>query len=126
MTLPSILKTTAFYALVAVIMVISVFPFYYAILTSLKSGSALFQVNYWPREFSLTNYSFVIGNGTFLRNLGNSLLVASSVVILSLFWRSPRPMRLLASASGAAHCCCSPFCRFRCSRRLPFSPACLN
>ncbi|PZU63491.1 MAG: sugar ABC transporter permease [Rhizobium sp.] len=85
MTLPSILKTTAFYALVAVIMVISVFPFYYAILTSLKSGSALFQVNYWPREFSLTNYSFVIGNGTFLRNLANSLLVASSVVILSLF-----------------------------------------
>ena len=43
MTLPSILKTTAFYALVAIIMVISVFPFYYAILTSLKSGSALFQ-----------------------------------------------------------------------------------
>ena len=59
MTLPSILKTTAFYALVAIIMVISVFPFYYAILTSLKSGSALFQVNYWPRDFSLTNYSLV-------------------------------------------------------------------
>ncbi|MBO9652834.1 carbohydrate ABC transporter permease [Rhizobium sp. BR 250] len=85
MTLPSILKTTAFYALVAIIMVISVFPFYYAILTSLKSGSALFQVNYWPRDFSLANYSFVIGNGTFLRNLGNSLFVASSVVVLSLF-----------------------------------------
>ncbi|MCZ4430060.1 carbohydrate ABC transporter permease [Agrobacterium sp. SOY23] len=85
MTLPSILKTTAFYALIAIIMVISVFPFYYAILTSLKSGSALFQVNYWPRDFSLANYSFVIGNGTFLRNLGNSLFVASSVVVLSLF-----------------------------------------
>ncbi|CDN92796.1 MULTISPECIES: carbohydrate ABC transporter permease [Agrobacterium tumefaciens complex] len=85
MTLTDIVKTTAFYALVAVIIVISVFPFYYAILTSLKSGTALFQINYWPREFSLANYNFVIGNGSFLRNLGNSLMVASSVVVLSLF-----------------------------------------
>jgi trehalose/maltose transport system permease protein len=85
MTLTDIVKTTAFYALVAVIIIISVFPFYYAILTSLKSGTALFQINYWPREFSLANYNFVIGNGSFLRNLGNSLMVASSVVVLSLF-----------------------------------------
>lgn len=51
MTLPSILKTTAFYALVAVIMVISVFPFYYAILTSLEIRLSAVPVNYWPREF---------------------------------------------------------------------------
>ena len=85
MTFPNILKTSAFYALVAVIIVISVFPFYYAILTSLKSGTALFQINYWPRDFSFANYSFVLGNGSFLRNLGNSLMIASSVVVVSLF-----------------------------------------
>jgi ABC-type glycerol-3-phosphate transport system permease component len=26
----------------------SLFPFYYAILTSFKSGTSLFEVNYWP------------------------------------------------------------------------------
>ena len=39
-----------------VIVVIAVFPFYYAIITSLKSGTALFQVDYWPTTFSLNNY----------------------------------------------------------------------
>ena len=35
-------KNTAFYALVVLIVVLAVFPFYYAIITSFKSGSALF------------------------------------------------------------------------------------
>ena len=37
-----ILKSAAFYLLVAVIVFIAVFPFYYAIVTSLKSGSFSF------------------------------------------------------------------------------------
>ena len=44
-------RKAAFYLLVAVIVVVAVFPFYYAILTSLKSGTALFQVDYWPKTF---------------------------------------------------------------------------
>jgi trehalose/maltose transport system permease protein len=78
-------KQTAFYALVAIIVVVSVFPFYYAILTSLKSGTALFRIDYWPTSFSLANYETVLSSGTFLRNLANSLFVATSVVLLSLF-----------------------------------------
>lgn len=78
-------KTTAFYLLVAVIVFVSVFPFYYAILTSLKSGTALFEVNYLPVHFSLDNYVSVLTTGVFLRNLGNSVLVATSVVLLALF-----------------------------------------
>lgn len=78
-------KTTAFYVLVAVIVFVSVFPFYYAILTSLKSGTALFEVNYLPVHFSLDNYVSVLTTGVFLRNLGNSVLVATSVVLLALF-----------------------------------------
>lgn len=77
-------KRAAFYALVVVIIVIAVFPFYYAVLTSLKSGTALFRVDYWPTELSLTNYAAVVSQGSFLRNLGNSLLVATSVVAISL------------------------------------------
>jgi trehalose/maltose transport system permease protein len=79
-----LVKAIAFYALVAVIIVIAVFPFYYAILTSFKSGTALFEVDYWPTSFSLANYVSVLTTGAFLRNLGNSLLIATVVVALSL------------------------------------------
>jgi len=78
------LKAVAFYALVATIMVVAIFPFYYAILTSVKSGTGLFEVDYWPRSFSLDNYVSVLTTGTFLRNLGNSLLISTVVVALSL------------------------------------------
>jgi len=80
----TVAKRAAFYALVVVIIVIAVFPFYYAVLTSLKSGTALFRVDYWPTELSLANYKSVVSQGSFLRNLGNSLLVATSVVAISL------------------------------------------
>ena len=79
-----LVRGAAFYALVAVIVIVAVFPFYYAILTSLKSGTALFEVAYWPKALSFANYVSVLTTGTFLRNIGNSLLVATIVVALSL------------------------------------------
>ncbi|MER8390945.1 carbohydrate ABC transporter permease [Mesorhizobium sp. M0045] len=80
-----IVKRTAFYLLVAVIIVVAVFPFYYAIITSLKSGTALFQVDYWPTTITFSNYRTVFTEGTFLRNLVNSLFISSAVVFISLF-----------------------------------------
>ena len=77
-------KTTAFYAAVVAIVVFAVFPFYYAVLTSLKSGTALFQVDYLPTSFSLDNYYSVMSQGSFPLNLLNSVLVASIVVAISL------------------------------------------
>lgn len=84
MSLWSITKRTAFYALVIFIVVVSVFPFYYAILTSFKSGTSLFKVDYWPQSFSLDNYTQVLTAGSFIQNLFNSLIVASSVVAIAL------------------------------------------
>jgi trehalose/maltose transport system permease protein len=78
-------KRTAFYLLVAAIVVIAVFPFYYAVVTSLKSGTALFRIDYWPTTFSLHNYTTVLTQGTFLRNLLNSLFISATVVVISLF-----------------------------------------
>ena len=74
-----------FYLLVVLIVLFSVFPFYYAILTSLKSGTDLFRVDYLPRVFSLANYQGVLNNGAFLRNVLNSVMVATTVVAVSLF-----------------------------------------
>ncbi len=84
MTATTLLKNTAFYALVAFIILVAVFPFYYAILTSFKTGTALFEITYLPRNVSFGNYADVLANDSFLRNLGNSLLVATCVVALSL------------------------------------------
>jgi len=81
-----LVKWGLFYLLVAIIAVVAVFPFYYAILTSFKSGTAIFQVDYWPKDFSLTNYVKVFKEGHFARNLLNSLFVATSVVLISLLF----------------------------------------
>ncbi|MDR3494808.1 MAG: carbohydrate ABC transporter permease [Ancalomicrobiaceae bacterium] len=80
-----LLKTIAFYALVLVIVVFAVFPFYYAILSSLRTSSELFEIAYWPKNFNLENYVAVFREQPFARNLLNSIVVAVAVVAISLF-----------------------------------------
>jgi trehalose/maltose transport system permease protein len=79
-------KKTAFYLLVILIVLESVFPFYYAILTSFKSGTSLFQVNYWPTMISWDNYAAVFQNGSFPQNLLNSVIIATLTVALALLF----------------------------------------
>jgi trehalose/maltose transport system permease protein len=79
-------KRTAFYLLVIAIVVESVFPFYYAILTSFKSGTSLFEVNYWPTQISWDNYASVFQNGSFPQNLLNSVIIATLTVTLALLF----------------------------------------
>ncbi len=78
-------KKLAFYTLIVAIILFSVFPFYYAIITSLKTGTGLFTIDYWPTQVSTENYTGVFETGSFGRNILNSLFVASVVVIISLF-----------------------------------------
>ncbi len=84
MTRNKLLKQIGFYALVAVIVVFSVFPFYYAIVSSLTSGTALFQVNYWPKSLDMSNYQAVLSSRNFLFSILNSLIIASATVGFSL------------------------------------------
>lgn len=84
MRLPYWLPKAGFYALVCVIVFQAVFPFYYAILTSLEDGQALFEVNYLPASFNLSNYTAMIDDGVFGRQILNSVFVATVVVIISL------------------------------------------
>jgi trehalose/maltose transport system permease protein len=60
------------------------FPLYYAMITSLKSGAELFNVTYWPTQFDFTNYIRIWKEQHFARNILNSVIVATSVVVLSL------------------------------------------
>lgn len=85
MTANKLMKNIAFYALVAVIVIFSIFPFYYAIITSFATGTALFETNYFPKHFEWANYRQVLGGATFPRNILNSVFVATTTVVFALF-----------------------------------------
>ena len=74
----------AFHALVAAIVVVALFPFHYALVTSLRSGSQIFSVSLWPQAFDFSNYVAVFREQPFGRNILNSVAVATAVVALSL------------------------------------------
>ena len=79
-----ILKRTAFSLLVAAIAIYAVFPFYWAIVSSLRSGQALYSTALIPDQVSLANYVAVFTEQPFARNILNSMIVALTTVLLSL------------------------------------------
>ncbi len=79
-----ILGRAGFYLLVAAIIVYAVFPFYWAIVSSLKSGSALFEVEFIPRHPTFENYIALFREQPFARNILNSLIVAAVATGISL------------------------------------------
>src|ERR687897_228184 len=74
----------AFYLFLVVIVFYTVFPFYWAIVSSLKTGSELFKVEFWPSAPAWDNYVAVFREQPFGRNILNSVFVAVSTVALSL------------------------------------------
>lgn len=81
----NVLKSFGFYALVLIIVVISVFPFYYAIVTSFKTGTALFEVDYLPTSLDFSNYLDVLSNKNFARSIWNSVLISGATVAFAMF-----------------------------------------
>jgi trehalose/maltose transport system permease protein len=71
-------------ALVGVVVLYTLFPFYWAIVSSLKTGSALFEVHLIPTQPSLANYVAMFSEQPFAANIVNSLLVAVTTVAISL------------------------------------------
>ena len=77
----------ALYLAATVVVLVSVFPFVYAVSTSFKTGSALFETTLWPKSFSLGNYIslFTLAEQPFGRHIVNSIMVSVLVVCISLF-----------------------------------------
>jgi trehalose/maltose transport system permease protein len=73
-----------FYVLVAAIIVYTVFPFYWAVISSLKSGQQLFGTDLVPPSPTIDNYVSVFREQPFLTNIVNSLIVAGSTVLICL------------------------------------------
>lgn len=80
-----VLKTGGFYLLVTFIVLYAVVPFLYAIGSSLKGGSALFDPSLFPSEVTFKNYVAIFQEQPFHKNLFNSIVVSLAVVVLSLF-----------------------------------------
>lgn len=74
-----------FWLLISVIMLYSLFPFYWAIVSSLKTSADLFKVEFWPSKPTLENYINVFKGQPFGRNIINSVIVATSTVAICLF-----------------------------------------
>jgi trehalose/maltose transport system permease protein len=74
-----------FYLLIAVIIFYTVFPFYWAIASSLKTGSSIFEVEFVPKHPSFDNYVQLFKEQPFGRNILNSLMVAAVSTAISLF-----------------------------------------
>lgn len=85
MTAGTAIKKGLFFLLVVAIVLYATFPFYYAILSSLKTGSELFRVDYFPLAWNFDNYVGVFKQNPFATNIWNSVIVAFSTVALSLF-----------------------------------------
>ena len=74
----------AFFVLLAVLLVWTLFPFYWAIVSSLKTGSALFGASLVPLRPTLSNYRDAFTGQPFALAILNSVVVAGSVVLISL------------------------------------------
>lgn len=75
-----------FWLVVLVIIVYLMFPFYWAVRTSITPDAHLYDtpVKYFPSAPTLSHYGDVLGNSLFLHGLLNSALVGVSVTVLSL------------------------------------------
>lgn len=84
--LVKLLGRTFFWLLVVVIFVYLMFPFYWAVVSALKTQPELIRTpaTLWPENPVLTNFVAVLSNDRFIRALGVSTLVAGSVTLLSL------------------------------------------
>jgi trehalose/maltose transport system permease protein len=84
-------RTAALTVALGLVVVYTLFPYYWAILSSFRSGEQMFEVSLLPR-FNLAHYRALIGDPVFVGSLFNSVIVACSTTAISL-----------ALATGAAY-----------------------
>ncbi|MBX3538023.1 MAG: carbohydrate ABC transporter permease [Chelatococcus sp.] len=80
-----LLARSAFALIISGILIVALFPFYYALVSSFRTGTELFIPRLWPERFDLTNYAQIFTQQAFGLNILNSMLVAIVVVAVSLF-----------------------------------------
>ncbi|MDB5101785.1 MAG: binding-protein-dependent transport system inner rane component [Cyanobacteria bacterium RYN_339] len=80
------MKKFSFYVVMTLILLYTIFPYYWAIVSSIKPNSELFvtPVMYWPQHPTLENYRLVLTNPDFMMALLNSAVVCVATVTVAL------------------------------------------
>lgn len=78
------LRNAGFGLAVLAVLLFALAPVYWAAVTSLETGSALFSVDYLPARPTWENYPAVFAEQAFGRNILNSVMVAAATVALAL------------------------------------------
>jgi trehalose/maltose transport system permease protein len=86
LTLGGVVRDVLFWLIVLVIAIYTLFPFYWAVVSSLTSPSLLFStpVKYFPTQPTFQAYVTVFQNDLFRRALLNSAFVSLTTVLLAL------------------------------------------
>jgi multiple sugar transport system permease protein len=86
MKVRNLLSKICLYIIVFFIVIVCLFPLYWAINTSFKSSMEIIQwpPTYFPSNFTLKNYISIFYRNPFPRNILNSLIVAGGTTIFSL------------------------------------------
>src|SRR5215472_18582669 len=77
---------SGFYVMVAFFVLVSLFPFYWILITAFKTQPEINAgtTGLWPAHFTWSSFSFVLTQGTFARSLLNSVLEAGVTTILTV------------------------------------------
>ncbi|MCL4878095.1 MAG: carbohydrate ABC transporter permease [Anaerolineae bacterium] len=79
------LGRAGFWLIVAIVVIFTMFPFYWAVNTSLKTeGQVVLPTDYIHTDPTIANYQNVLSSDSFLRALRNSAIVSSVTVLLAL------------------------------------------
>ena len=81
-------REVSFFGAVALLVILAAFPFYWMLITSLKTNSDLYSVTNIPFWFNdpptLDHFRYLFGQTLFLRWLLNSLIIGVCVVVITL------------------------------------------
>lgn len=81
-----LIATIGTYLILLVVVALIVFPIYWMVITSLKLPKEIYRLpSLWPKVFTSSNYHTLIYKDHFLTNVKNSLIVALTVTVISLF-----------------------------------------
>lgn len=84
----AILSRVWFWVLILLIIFYTLFPFYWAVVSSLKPYDELIEAkqSFWPKAITFDNYRKVFQNSVFMRALLNSTIISGATVLLSLLF----------------------------------------
>jgi trehalose/maltose transport system permease protein len=78
------LKNSIFYAACFLVAVCCLFPFYWAIISSLRSSADLFSTEIFPSRVTFDNYRYIFTDVTFGCSFWNSLVIATLTALITL------------------------------------------